>query len=156
MVRRPQILAEDGFSLVEMLVALMIISLASVMIVMTLPKSTDDPFETTIASAEDAIGRLESDAVALGRPVGFIVSEAQLEPVVWQGGEWVPARLQVVKAPRGVHFATDGRQTNAKQWPQVRVDPVGVFTPNHVVVKAGGRLHSIAIEAGGIVTGAPS
>lgn len=40
--------------------------------------------------------------------------------------------------------------------PGAAIDPVGVFTPNHVVVKAGGRLHSIAIEAGGIVTGAPS
>ncbi|MCA8901113.1 MAG: prepilin-type N-terminal cleavage/methylation domain-containing protein [Hyphomonas sp.] len=140
---------DAGFSLVEMVVALTIIALASVMIVGSLPRRSDESLESAAAAIEDALQDLSSQAAASGYPLGVHVEENGLYPVVWRNGEWAEATTPALRLKGDYRIGFRKTDASPEGWPEFRVDPVGVFTSGEISVRSVNSEVTIKVGPGG-------
>ena len=85
--RHPPSTAEAGFSLVELLVAMLVSTLVATGIVMNLDftrAAASDPAGTLTQAA----ARLRQDAVTQGRILALQADEGALHRLIWKAGEW--------------------------------------------------------------------
>ena len=136
---------EDGFSLVEILVALFIIALASAMVVMALPHR-NDTVETEAVRFRDVLDRTVEQAISRGQVHGIRVGEHSYTIYTRMGGRWVQARGGVETLPGGMSLtvlARDGEADDIR--PQIIADASGIVSGPSLLVTKGNRSHEIEI-----------
>ncbi|MEZ5998417.1 MAG: GspH/FimT family pseudopilin [Hyphomonas sp.] len=141
---------DAGVSLVEMLVALMIVALASVMVVMTLPRKESDPLERSQEQIRDLLAAMPQEAIASGRAIGLSVDGRTVRVVAWQQGAWTPLPGRALELePRTSVLIKPGTK-RPKNWPAVSVDEMGLFSPASIVINAGAASRAYRISASGL------
>jgi len=136
---------EDGFSLVEILVALFIMALGSAMVVMALPHR-NDTVETEAARFRDALDRAAEQAISRGQAHGIRVGENSYTIYIRMGGRWVQARGGVATVPGDMSLtvlARDGEADDVR--PQIIADASGIVTGPSVRIAKGNRSREIDI-----------
>ena len=136
---------QDGFSLVEILVALLIMALASAMVVMALP-SRSSSVETEAGRLEDMIDRTVEQAISRGQVYGIRVGEASYTIYTRISGRWVPAAGGEAKLPGGMTLTVLDRAGDAEDArPQIIADASGIVSGPSVRISKGNRFRDVGI-----------
>lgn len=142
---RPGDLRSDaGISLVEIMVALFIVGLASSFVVLNLPR-TPTPLEEARRQVEDVLTTSSKLADISGEPRGIKLRQDRLEVLVFRGGEWRAPnelnRLKDVVWGDDVSFSQPEDRKARRQRPDqtgdevvelvpdIWFDPTGIATP---------------------------
>lgn len=134
---------ENGFSLVEILVALFIMALASAVIVMAIPAGRD-PLESEADRFETTLRRTLDRAISRGQAQGIRVEETSYSVYARIGGRWVPAGGDVQALPGGMTIGLAARPDDAGDIrPQIVVDASGIVSGEPVRIARGNRFREI-------------
>ena len=140
-VRNP----DDGFSLVEILVALFIMALASAMIVMAMP-APRDPLETEAERFEDVLQRTADLAISRGQAHGIRVEETSYRVYARMGGRWVPARGAQQTLPGGMTMGVEAQENDGEDVrPQIIADASGIVSGDPVRIARGAHIREIPL-----------
>ena len=130
---------EDGFSLVEILVALFIMALASAMIVMAIPAGRD-PLEAEASRFEAVLARAADQSISRGQAHGVWFGENSYRLYARIGGRWVPVRGAEAVLPDGMTLMSTTRRGEAEtDRPQIVADAAGIISGPAVRISKGGR-----------------
>lgn len=139
--------AERGFTLVELLVTMVILGLASAAVLLAIP----DPQGSLREEGERLAARLAATrdaAIVGGRDMAVRFDAAGYGFEMRRGGAWLPA---------------DGRAFAARRWPEgttvttepattrITFDATGLATPTVVLLSRGGAAARVTVEAAGAV-----
>lgn len=127
--RRP----DAGFTLVELMVAIVIIGIAAAAIVLTLPGNGDDVRRSAVRLAAHASAARDA-AILTGRPVLFTPGAQG-----WQAGTAPPMRLPA------------SQSLSAEPAGPIIFDPTGLASPARLVVRQGDASASVRISAAGAI-----
>ena len=130
---------EAGFSLVEVLVTLSILALASAMIVTTARPA--DALKSEHNKLAGVLKRLDAKAKVSGEPTGLIASASGYTPAVWRAGEWQAAQREHRSLPDQFTLRIEPGATSG---PQVQFDPLMPETTVSVVLSDGRRNLTVA------------
>jgi len=127
-----------GFTLVELMVVLVILGLASAAVVLAIP----DRGGSLQAEAERFAARAKAardSAIVESRPVALLIDGGGYAVARRTGGEWVPA-------PR--HEWVDGTEAEASGLTggRIRFDSTGLAEPLNLILRRGGR--QVAVQVG--------
>lgn len=136
--------AQQGFTLVELLVVLAIVGLATSAVILAMPPRT-----SALMAERDALAlrlaALRDEAVVSGRPIGLELRGSGYRFSVLRDGEWV----QIVDRPFRSHMLREGV---AAKPATLRFDSSGVPAgPPLLELRQGGQRASLRIEANGRV-----
>ncbi|MBA3070127.1 MAG: prepilin-type N-terminal cleavage/methylation domain-containing protein [Hyphomonas sp.] len=138
---RAALAQQAGMSLVEVLVTLSIVALASVLIVATTRPA--DPLKTESEQLGHTLAQLEARARVSGRPTALMLDEAGYAGADWQGGDWIVAEASRHTFARGVSArrpdARAARKDKAAIVPALIFDPLGHSARSPVRLQAGTR-----------------
>lgn len=144
----PAPISERGFTLIELMVVITIIALASAAVVLTLP----DGSEKLRADAERFAGRVAAardNAIVGARPMAVWVSSSGYGFARREEGAWRPlADPPFADTPwlDGVAADTGGQQV------RVTFDGTGMTEPAAVVLVRDGRRATVTVDGAGKVT----
>ena len=139
--------AERGFTLVELMVTLVILGLASAAVLLAIP----DPRGSLREEGERLAARLAATrdaAIVGGRDMAVRFDAAGYDFETRRGGGWLPA---------------DGRAFEARRWPEgttvttepattrITFDATGLATPTVVRLSRDGATARVTVEAAGAV-----
>lgn len=144
---------EAGFSLVEMLAALTIVALASVMVAVTLPTRQATSIKASVDQVKSLLLDMSKEAIVSGRAIGMIADGNQLSLVAWQDGTWRPLTSERFELDARTHVRITPYTLRSKNWPPVTVDEMGVYSPASVEVTMGGSTQTFRLSAAGLETG---
>jgi type II secretion system protein H len=130
---------DDGFSLVEILVALFIMALASAMVVMAMP-SRPDQLNAEVGQFEAVLARTMEQAISRGQARGIRVQDNSYSVYTRVAGRWVPARGEAEALAGGVtlNLITKDRESDDSR-PQIVADASGIVSGPDVRFSKGGR-----------------
>lgn len=139
--RRP---SELGFTLIELMVVLVIVALASAAVVMALPSGSAGLRQEATAFAARAVAARNA-AIVGGRPVRVLADGAGYRVEERRSGRWLPWGG---KAGRPVAWA---RGTVATADGAVAFDSTGLSEPARLSLQNGARLLAVQVSADGSV-----
>lgn len=140
---------EDGFSLVEILIALFIMALASAMIVMAIPAGRD-PLDAEADRFEAVLSRAADQSISRGQAHGIRFEETSYRLYVRMNGRWVPARGGEATLPDGMTLVPVARRSEAEaDRPQIVADAAGIVSGPAVRISKGRKFRDIR-PAGGV------
>lgn len=152
---------DAGFSLMEMLVVVFIIAMASTAVVLTLPEPTPDARKHADALARELV-QAGRESIISGEPIALTANADGYRFQRYRGGEWLPmgtgkslsdratpeaertrlavTSLQDTETARTRSYRTRAAEEDAKAaaLPDVIFYPVGEATPAEIVVDQGG------------------
>jgi prepilin-type N-terminal cleavage/methylation domain-containing protein len=152
---------DHGFSLTEMLAALMIAALASLAIVSTRPPPPPPLLAQETSRLAAAVAGLSREAIASGETLGLALTQTGLTRVAWRGGAWQ------ARPDGGLQFADtvrlDTRTAAAPEigapetatpkaapvWPVIRADAAGMVAADALWLTAGTQTRALAFAPGG-------
>lgn len=143
--------ASAGFTLVELMVAILIIGIASAALVLTLPDSQDRPARVADRLAARAVAARDL-AIISGRPVRLTADDSGLATTIAAPGGWQfppDAALARTALPKGLSLT-------AEPAGPVEFDATGLATPARLVISGGGAAAAVTIDAGGGVRAGPA
>jgi type II secretion system protein H len=131
---------DGGFSLVEIMVALFIMALASAMVVMAMPSRPDvlnaeaDQFETMVTRAID-------QAISRGQAQGIRVEKNAYTVYTRINGRWMPVEAASHRASGGVTISVLGKSEakSVDTLPQIVMDASGIVSGPDVRFAKGAR-----------------
>jgi len=130
---------DDGFSLVEILVALFIMALASAIVVMAMP-SRPEQLNAEAAQFEAVLVRTMEQAISRGQARGIRVEDNSYTVYTRIAGRWVPASGKAKALAGGVTInllAKDREPDDSR--PQIVADASGIVSGPDVSFSKGGR-----------------
>lgn len=130
---------EAGFSLVEVLVTLSIVALASAMIVATARPA--DALKSEHDKLASVLKMLDARAKVSGEPTGLIASASGYTPATWRAGEWQVLQREHRKLPDQFNLRIEPGATSG---PQVQFDPLMPGTRVAIVLSDGRRDLTVA------------
>lgn len=127
-----------GFTLVELMVVLVILGLASAAVVLAMP----DPGGSLQAEAERFAARAKAardSAIVESRPLALLIDSNGYSVARRVDGEWLPGDR---------HQWVEGTQAEASDAAggRIRFDSTGLAEPLHLILHRGGR--RVAVEVG--------
>lgn len=147
--------AAAGFSLIEVLVTLAIVGVASSLIVLTTRPA--DPARTEFQRLHQTVETAAERARISGIPSGLRLFESGYEPVIWQSGAWRPVPRQARTLPGTLTLSwTEPRSSRRRgpddddQAPQIVFDPLGHTPHTELTLSARGSGQTLSITAAGI------
>lgn len=139
---------ENGFTLVELLVAITVMALLASAVVLTMPSSSGgadravSQFAARAAAARD-------QAILSGRPIGLWVTPSGYGFESLQGGAWQPLTQKPLQQ---TNWGGEVQAAVGAGAGRVRFDPTGLpDRPLDVTVAEGGRSATVRITASGDV-----
>jgi general secretion pathway protein H len=140
-----------GFTLVELMVAILIIGIASAALVLTMPDSQDRPARVAERLAARAAAARDL-AIISGRPVRLTADETGLTATISAQNGWqAPQDTALARAalPGGLTLSADPAGP-------VEFDATGLATPARLVISGAGAAAAVTIDAGGGVRAGPA
>tara|TARA_R100000365_G_C2748696_1_gene81399 strand:+ start:25768 stop:26199 length:432 start_codon:yes stop_codon:yes gene_type:complete len=139
-------------SLVEVLVALAILALASTAIVMTMPQR-ETRLDREVSRLEGIIERLSDEAIASGEVRGLRIAEDGYLMEVWRGGRW-QALQGAYELPKPVELKLQqpAAQQPTKVWPDIIADETGFVTATQLLIQDGTKRRVLITDASGAIT----
>lgn len=121
---------EAGLSLVEVMVTLSIVAIATSLIVLTLPRA--QPQKQAVGLLREALERTAERAMITGQPSGMVFEQGRYSPAIWQDETWRLIGGQ--NLPAGMTILIDGETLRAAEAseapvPAVIFDPLGHTQP---------------------------
>lgn len=151
-------------SLVEVLVVVFIIGLASAMVVLTLPERRS-PQAQLIDHMRQTLVRAQDQAVLSGQPVGLFVSEKGYSAAIWQAEGWQAIPGAEVAFPISVDVETRindetirrnvrerGASEETAPYPDLVFDPTGLAQVADIRLRARGERIDIRLDETGEIT----
>ncbi|ABI75938.1 general secretion pathway protein H [Hyphomonas neptunium ATCC 15444] len=144
---------EAGLSLVEIMVTLSIIGVATTLILLTIPAR---PLHKQEADRlQEALEQTAGRSLVTGQPMGLIIEGQSYTPAIWQNGNWRP--LQSYQLPSGIRFEIDGKAPMAPEegetaLPAVIFDPLGHTAPVSIELVRNNSRTSLTLLADGRVS----
>lgn len=115
-------------TLVEVLMVVFIIGLATSVVVLTLPPRTP-PEQKAAAALAQTVRQAQDLAILTGQPTGLDLSPEGYGVTVWTGQAWQP-RGRTVQLDKALSVQLVSEQTERPaSWPELVFDPTGVATP---------------------------
>ena len=143
--------SQSGFSLVEVLVALFILALASTAIVMAFPKR-ESRLDRETARLEVTIERIVDDAIASGETRGLRLTKTGYAVETWRRGQWVASRDAPHSFPAA--FRLSVQETGADKpagWPDIIADATGMAMAPAVTLQDGSEVRTLTVTPSGAV-----
>ena len=122
--------SQAGISLVEMMVTLSIIAVATSLILLTVPMRPQFKQETGLL--QEMLEQTASRAMVSGQPMGLVIDRNSYSAAVWQDGTWRLLRSHLL--PGDIRLQIDGkpqvtREADEPVVPAVIFDPLGHTQP---------------------------
>jgi len=122
--------SQAGISLVEMMVTLSIIAVATSLILLTVPMRPQFKQETGLL--QEMLEQTASRAMVSGQPMGLVIDGNSYSAAVWQDGTWRLLRSHLL--PGDIRLQIDGkpqvtREADEPVVPAVIFDPLGHTQP---------------------------
>lgn len=133
---------DGGFSLVEIMVALFIMALASAMVVMAMP-SRPDALESEADQFEQVMTRTLDQAISRGQAQGIRIEKNTYTVYARVNGRWLPVESANQKVSRGVTISVLGNVEVKSEdaLPQIVMDASGIVSGPGVRLSKGVRTH---------------
>lgn len=142
--------SDAGFSLVEVLMSVFIMALATSVIILTRPPPPD-AMSVEVEQFQDMLEATTDKAILTGAPTGIRLSAEGYSQLVWREGEWVNISNQVVKLPDGASLEILQRGED-QTGPDIEMSPLGDVSPVQVNLAMRGRYLLLSIDAEGSIT----
>ena len=142
--------SQSGMSLVEVLVALFILALASAAIVMTLPRQPSG-LDRELARLEDAIERISDEAISSGELRAIHLTAQGYQSQSWANGDWVAMARSNHRLPSSIQLAVRKGRDDRKDWPAIVADPTGMVSGRPLTLREGTAVRTINVSAAGQV-----
>jgi len=137
---------EDGFSLVEILVALFIMALASAMVVMAMP-ARQNALDAEAERFEGVLQRVLDQSITRGQAHGIRVEETSYTIYARIGGRWVPVPGGGTRLPGGMSIGTAIAAGEAEdKLPQIVADASGILSGPEVRIARGNQSREISLS----------
>jgi len=135
---------DGGFSLVEIMVALFIMALASAMVVMVMP-SRPDALQKETEQFESVLSRTLDQAISRGQAQGIRIEENAYTVYARINGRWVPVRGLSHSLAGGVTVITTGpsQKRTEEVRPQIVADASGIVSGPDVRFSKGAQTREI-------------
>lgn len=151
----PILSSQSGMSLVEVLVALFILALASAAIVMTLPRQPSR-LDREVARLELAIDRLADEAIASGEVRAIRLGEDEYAAEAWRDSRWVALRrsAHTLPSPLAISVSTSRRglqESDPKDWPHIVADATGIVSAQPLTLIEGTDRRVLTVSSSGMV-----
>lgn len=143
---------QAGLSLVEIMVTLSIIAVATTLILLTIP--TRHVFKQESDQLREALEQAANRASITGQPVGLIVDGGGYSPAIWQNGAW--RVLESHQLPKDISIRIDGKppavlEKGEDPAPAVIFDPLGHTLPVPLELSHNGVFTSLTLLPNGRV-----
>lgn len=144
---------QAGLSLVEIMVTLSIIAVATTLILLTIP--TRHVFKQESDRLREAMEQAANRAMVTGQPVGLVVEGRSYSPAIWQNGAW--RLLDSYHLPTNIFLRVDGKppatlQKDEDPAPAVIFDPLGHTAPVAIELSRNSVITSLTLLPDGSVT----
>ena len=144
--------SQDGISLVEMMVTLSIIALATSLVLLTLPIRPQ--YKQEAGRLHDALEQMASRANVSGLPMGLVIEDGTYSLAIWQDGNWRVVRSQ--QLPGDIRVQIDGKPSIPAEdgrpvVPAVIFDPLGHTQPVSIELIRSDVLTSLTLRSDGKV-----
>ena len=145
--------SQAGVTLVEVMMAMMIMALATTMVVMTMPQRPS-PVSQEAEKLVETLDRAKRQAQVSGQTFGVRATRASYQVVRRSGGAWLPVAGALQKLPDGVSLQYVERKGEAEErpegWPQVWFDPLGHSEAARFRVQARRESVDVISDAAGV------
>lgn len=143
---------QAGISLVEMMVTLSIIAVATSLVLLTVPMRPQ--FKQEASLLQEALEQIASRALVSGQPMGLVIEGNTYAPAVWQSGTWRVLGSRQLSGDIGLLI--DGkppvtREDDDPVVPAVIFDPLGHTQPAAIELVRNDVLTSLTLRADGKV-----
>jgi len=151
----PVLSSQSGMSLVEVLVALFILALASAAIVMTLPRQPSR-LDREVARLELAIDRLADEAIASGEVRAIRLGEDEYVAQAWRDSRWValPRSSHTLPSPLTISVSTTSKglkERDLKEWPEIVADATGIVSARPLTLAEGADQRVLTVSSSGMI-----
>lgn len=144
--------AQAGLSLVEVMVTLSVIAVATSLILLTVPNRSTHLRESDLL--RDVLERNAERALVTGQPMGLVVDHNSYTTAIWQNNEWSIVRGR--RLPADMDILIDGKPAETADpedpvVPDVVFDPLGHTEPVDIVLARHSHLTSLTLQPDGTV-----
>lgn len=140
--------SQSGMSLVEVLVALFILALASAAIVMTLPRQPSR-LDREVARLEQAVERISDEAISTGELRAIRVTAQGYQAHMWRQNAWVPVTKSDHQLPSSIQLSARKGLKDRKDWPEIVADSTGIVTGKPLMLVEGAAARTLTVSASG-------
>lgn len=142
--------SQSGMSLVEVLVALFILALASAAIVMTLPRQPSR-IDREVSRLEETIRQLSDESISSGEVLGLHLQDAGYSTLAWRGNGWVRLDRTSRRLTSPVSLSVLRAETRPPGWPDIMTDTTGVVTAREIVLTDRAERRLLSVSSSGAV-----
>ena len=146
----PATSSRAGMSLIEVLVALFILALASAAIMMTLPRHPSR-LDREVTRLERAIDQLAGEAIAAGEVRAIQLTPDGYQAQAWRGGRWVALKRSRHMLPSPLRAHVQNAPKEMKDWPEIVADTTGIVSARTLVLADGAERRVLTVSASGAV-----
>lgn len=115
-------------TLIEVMVVVFIIGLATGLVVLTLPPRPT-PEQSTAQAFAAAMSQAQDKAIMTGQPIGLIVAGNRYSLAQYRSGRWQSAGVVRLKGGLKIDLLRDSDEASPEGWPDLIFDPTGVSEP---------------------------
>ena len=140
---------QSGFSLIELMMAIFIMALATSLVVMTLPPQPGK-VESEAARIEAEMHRAADQAMVSGHMTGLDITRDGYAMVRWRSGGWqtISGTGYVLPEDISIDYASESDRKLPDDWPELRFDPLGPMTPAVITLVGSDKTLIIDVDAG--------
>lgn len=140
---------ELGITLIETLVALFIMALASSMIILTMPERPG-PLEVASDKLANLAERAQQTALVSGIWTGVIETDQSYQIVMFRDGVWLPISQRPVKIDGDLYSEDDRERADGE--PVLKFGPTGTADPIRLYLSLEGQEREFKVEFNGQMT----
>ena len=140
--------SESGMTLIEAMVALFIMALASSMIVLSMPPRPA-PIEVAIYRLADLAETARSAALVKGSWTGIVQEEERYRLVTFQNGDWVASRSPPVRIEGELQFEQERERGDMS--PIFQFGPTGTARAEKLTLQIGVNERSVSVARDGAI-----
>ena len=140
---------ELGMSLIETLMALFIMGLASSMIILTMPQRPSE-IEMETRKLLDLAETAKRSALVRGAWTGISANDQSFQIVTYRDDAWVPLQRKPVRI--SLEVDSEDNSEDDERAPLLLFGPTGTARADRITLSAGAREQMIVVEHDGTIT----
>jgi general secretion pathway protein H len=141
---------QSGFSLVEVMVTVFILAMATSFVVVTLPPNPS-PLLREAKRFEAFVELAAKRSRVGGLPIGLVAGEVEYSLVVWRDEQWNAIIGTSHELDEGIVLGVSTQTVSERpeNWPVVVFDPLGAATPTKLELHQAGQKVSVWLHEDG-------